>query len=534
MTGTSVSTLRSLPSFHTLLTTSSWGASISPDGAEIAFVSDRSGVPQLYVQRCLPDAPARVIALTSGGPSDRSDRSNQPESLHTIDPVTAVRWSPDGKWLACTVAPGGGVRNSVWVVRPSGESARLVAGGGGRHAMVGPWMQDTGRLVVAAAPGTVGIDEVCVAVDPETGDSIDVARGRMVMVLDMSADGAFALLRDGPRGERFCVVLDRVNVADHPLLPYPGTGSTDEGLIRPAWSGGASGVAADPDEAIVVYLRSDAGRTMPALLAVGIGHDGIRRQVGVLADRPDAELEFFDADLAGRQFVLVWNVAGRSEVELLDPITGARSAVDDLPGDVVSSVSVAAHGGCAVFTIESAATPREVWTLSLADGRWQRIVTAPRPAGEDSASGDHRPVRPTLERFEAHDGLELSGWLYRARDGQPGPVVLSLHGGPEAQERPYLATAVPAPGRCRHQCVRSQRARIVGFRAELRARRRRLRPLRGNRRCGLMCAVFAARRHRGRWTDSMLWSFLRRVSHADRIGQVSIPVRERCRHLRDV
>ena len=41
------------------------------------------------------------------------------------------------------------------------------------------------------------------------------------------------------------------------------------------------------------------------------------------------------------------------------------------------------------------------------------------------------PVAP------AHDGLELSGWLYRPSDSDgPGPLVLSFHGGPEGQARP--------------------------------------------------------------------------------------------------
>ena len=46
-------------------------------------------------------------------------------------------------------------------------------------------------------------------------------------------------------------------------------------------------------------------------------------------------------------------------------------------------------------------------------------------------------VRPELVRYKAHDGLELSGWLYRPKGmNQPGPIVLSFHGGPEGQERP--------------------------------------------------------------------------------------------------
>jgi dipeptidyl aminopeptidase/acylaminoacyl peptidase len=46
-------------------------------------------------------------------------------------------------------------------------------------------------------------------------------------------------------------------------------------------------------------------------------------------------------------------------------------------------------------------------------------------------------VRPELVKFKAHDGLELSGWLYRPKGHTgPGAYVISFHGGPEGQERP--------------------------------------------------------------------------------------------------
>jgi dipeptidyl aminopeptidase/acylaminoacyl peptidase len=48
-------------------------------------------------------------------------------------------------------------------------------------------------------------------------------------------------------------------------------------------------------------------------------------------------------------------------------------------------------------------------------------------------------VKPELVRFPAHDGLELSGWLYRPQNAaSAGPLVLSFHGGPEGQERPFF------------------------------------------------------------------------------------------------
>jgi dipeptidyl aminopeptidase/acylaminoacyl peptidase len=50
-----------------------------------------------------------------------------------------------------------------------------------------------------------------------------------------------------------------------------------------------------------------------------------------------------------------------------------------------------------------------------------------------------------LKTYLAHDGLELSGWLYLP-DGfkSPGPMVLSFHGGPESQERPRFRATYQA------------------------------------------------------------------------------------------
>jgi dipeptidyl aminopeptidase/acylaminoacyl peptidase len=54
-------------------------------------------------------------------------------------------------------------------------------------------------------------------------------------------------------------------------------------------------------------------------------------------------------------------------------------------------------------------------------------------------------VRPEQRTFRAHDGLELSGWLYRPASGQaPFATVLFFHGGPEGQERPFFNSTYQA------------------------------------------------------------------------------------------
>ena len=380
-----------------------WGPTLSSDGARVAFLSDRRGKPEVWLCAATPDAVPHPLELSE-------------------DPVTSVNWSADGEWLAYTVAPAGGVRTHVWVARPDGSNARRVAGSAYEHAALGPWSRSGHSLVVSIPRAGLSRMSRCDVVDPATGERRRIAHGGLVEVLDVSADERFALLRGGRRGAHYCVTLDRHADQDYPLLPYPHTGSTEAGLLRPAaWAG---------SDHLTAYLVTDAALPRAALAGVDLGPDGTRSPVGILAARNDGELELLDADDAGRLLTLVWNVGGRSVLELLDTCTEQRTVVPDVPGSVITGCVLARNGRSAVLSVESAHAPARLWRLDLVTLAWSRIDgQAPTPPID--------LVEPTLEIFPAGDGLPLAGWLYPARGGQrPGPVLLSFHGGPESQERP--------------------------------------------------------------------------------------------------
>jgi dipeptidyl aminopeptidase/acylaminoacyl peptidase len=384
----------------------SWGPNMTPDAARVAFISDRSGVPQLWIQDVVldgPPPPARHVRLSD-------------------DPVVAVRWAADSGWLSCAVATDGGVRTQVWVVRPDGSDARRIAGDAETHVELGPWTRSGHRFVVTFPGPTPGQPAGAYLADPLTGRLDPLAEGHLIHVLDISLEERFLVLRDGERGQQFVSVVDRLMDDDFSALPQGATGSTDKALIRPA-----------PEEhtgPVYVYLASDVGLPRRVLLGLPFGPNGWRGEPRCLASRDDADLEWVDADDAGRLLLLVWNVAGASELELFDTSTRSLTPVTGLPGLVATTPVLSRDGSSVILGVEGPERPRELWHLDTATHRWTRVTEGP-------SVPDHPLVVPTLERFDARDGLPLTGWLYRPAE-PTGAAVLSLHGGPEAQERPVF------------------------------------------------------------------------------------------------
>ncbi|KQQ05434.1 MULTISPECIES: S9 family peptidase [unclassified Rathayibacter] len=398
----------------------SWGPTMTPDAARTAFISDRGGSPEVWVQD-----------VASEG---------EPPAAHCIrfteDPVLSVSWSADSAWLACLVATDGGVRTQVWVVRPDGSDARRIAGSRDAHAELGPWTRSGHHVVVTVPSAEPEQPTRSFLVDPVSGERRPLVDGDLISVLDLSVEERLVVVRDGQRGHQYCVVVDRLTNENHALLPDSGTGSTDVALLRPS-------ALNDNESPIVAYLATDVDLPRRQLVAMPLGPDGWRGRIRRLAARDDAELEGLDADDAGRLLLLVWNVAGSSEIELFDTTTGERVPVKGLPGLVATTPVLSRDGGSVVLGVEGPERPRELWRMDTATHEWSRLTHVPAlPTGP--------LVVPTLERFAGRDGLALSGWLYRA-PGVPegGPAMLSLHGGPESQERPTFAAqhqAVAASG----------------------------------------------------------------------------------------
>jgi dipeptidyl aminopeptidase/acylaminoacyl peptidase len=145
------------------------------------------------------------------------------------------------------------------------------------------------------------------------------------------------------------------------------------------------------------------------------------------------DVENFDIADDGSFIAYAANEAGRSRVYLLDPRTGRSRVVNSLPAGLVGGLDIAPWGDIGITFTSAAARPTLIRSIRAP---W------PSPAGPRARPAGSIPnvnVEPELIEVRSFDGEPVSGFLYRPdprRFPGPRPLIVNIHGGPEAQSRP--------------------------------------------------------------------------------------------------
>ena len=428
--------------WHSVMYRSVLAAVPSPDGSQTAFLrssprrplEDDSG--RAWVELYVLDAGGREVPFVTGEVS-----VGRPVWLGDDELAFGTRREGDARRAVYRISTRGGEARKL-LEHTTSIGAFDVSPDGRWLAFLAPDERDRDRAALRRQGFNQEIFEENLTftrlhvADLHSGGGPD---DRDVRTLDI--DGSLRSLRFAPDGERLLVGSTPTPLVDDGLVArrlqvvdLHGTVRADIGvegkLGRADWS---------PDGRHIALVGSvDRNDPAPGRLMVVSAEGGTPRD---LLPGLEAHVATFDWRADGT-LVYVTDIGAETEVASIAVDGSDRRTLLPAGELVVLAIDVGGTGEAALVA-QTPRHPNEVYSLAAAGGEAARRTTS------NDWLAYLRFAEQTVIRHEARDGLELEGILIHPLDYEPGrryPLILSVHGGPEAHDRNGWLTGYSAPG----------------------------------------------------------------------------------------
>jgi dipeptidyl aminopeptidase/acylaminoacyl peptidase len=341
-----------------------------------------------------PDGGRLLVASNIPGTQQLYEWPSMRQLTDYDEPVSG-QFLPDGRVLV-EIDEGGNERTQLHIL---GEGP-LVADPRFIHRT--PCAVD--RVLAYATNRRNGVDFDVVARDLETGEERVFELAGSNSVAGVSRDARYvAVERTGERsGDNDLLLCDLATGEVSFLTPHDAPAE----FTSPVWTD--TGIA----------MSTNHGRDTFAI---------VREGETLYESAWDVDLA---ADDAGRMLLAVENADGYSRLQLVE------GKEIPLPGrGVVDHPVFSPDGTQLAFAFSSPVEPNDVYVYDLASRSLDRLTTSPRDVDPATL------VEPALHRFESFDGESIPVFLFEPERGGPFPVVVTVHGGPESQWRPWYSPA---------------------------------------------------------------------------------------------
>jgi len=141
----------------------------------------------------------------------------------------------------------------------------------------------------------------------------------------------------------------------------------------------------------------------------------------------------FELSEDGKTLAFVTNEDGMSVLHLMDTTTHKERFVPRLPVGVIDGLRWHRNSRDLGFGLTTARSPLDAYSIDTKTSKLDRWTYSETAGLNTSAL-----LEPEIVRWKSFDGRVISGFLYRppARFSDKRPVIVNIHGGPEAQFRP--------------------------------------------------------------------------------------------------
>jgi dipeptidyl aminopeptidase/acylaminoacyl peptidase len=338
------------------------------------------------------------------------------------DSVSGVLYEPtQGNYFIFHKGSGGNERFQAYRYDLNTGNVTLLTDGQSRNSE-GTWSNRGDRLVYTSTRrnGTDTDLYVIDPADPKSDRLLLELKGGGWGVLDWSPDDSKILLVEYvSANESYLWLLDVASASKTALTPR-------DGGEKIAYSGGQF-----CKDGKGLYVSTDKDSEFHRLAYVDLK----TKEHFFLTDAIKWEVEQFELSRDGKTIAFVANEDGVGRLHLLDTTSGKEKPVPKLPSGSVQSIKWHNNSKDLGFTLVSARSPVDVYSLDTESGKVERWTESETGGLNTSAFAE-----PELVRWKSFDERTISGFLYKppAKFTGKRPVIINIHGGPEAQFRPMF------------------------------------------------------------------------------------------------
>jgi dipeptidyl aminopeptidase/acylaminoacyl peptidase len=390
----------------------------SPDGEWLAYITNTSGQFNLWKQPSDGGYPLQLTMFTN-----RIARNGAWQPA-----VTGA--ASDGKTILLSADYQGDEYHQLYLIPANGgEPERITHESHVQHySSSDAWSHDGCYIAYACNDRSDAHMDVMVR-DMRTGKTTRVLAG----------DGLYYPESWSPDG-RYLIAVEWITSTDYNLYLIDVRAKTSR-LITPHTGDAAYGLGAWLPDSSGFYFISDEGREFKS-----IAFYDVQKYIWRWAITPEWDVSHVTGSPDGRYLLWDVNEDGLSKLHVRDQKTGRMLLLPHLPRGIISMPTFSPDGRRVAFFLSAGTFPAELFVLDLTLAKARSVNLrkgAPLKQITHSMLGGVEQkdlIEPQLIRYRSTDGFKIAAWLYKPKNlkrGQRAPVVVAVHGGPEAQEHPY-------------------------------------------------------------------------------------------------
>ena len=371
---------------------------LSPDGGQVAFLTNITGTRQIW-----------VVDPQGGCPQQITFYPNT---------INDIFWSPDGKWILFEMDKDGNEKFQLYLVSPDGSHTIQLTDKPNVIHSFGGWLKDGHNLAFSSNERNEAYFDIYIM-------DIRTKQSKMVYQKDALLE-TYGFSPD----QKHLIIKENITNLNANLYLFDFATSTAKLLTLHQGDAVYDYISWTPDSR-GFYLCSDQNRDF-----VNLAFYDIKTRKLKYIENQKRDIEELTISKDGRYLAYVENDNGYGVLKVKNLKTEEDLAPLALRG-IATNLEFSEDGNKLAYTYVSPTSNADVRLYDFKENRATQVTNSTK-AGIPQESF----MEPNLIKYKSFDGLEIPAFLYLPKEaGKNGkvPVILSIHGGPEAQERPFFA-----------------------------------------------------------------------------------------------